>query len=92
MGHRRRRTSIEETTGEPAVSEVVTLDGVTEGPGGGEDLEHAGWPFNISRGAEGDKFKLDELAASGAQLLGRVIYEGFAKAWPSMTDLDGFAE
>ena len=29
-------------------------------------------------------FKLDELTAAGALLLGRVTYEGFAAAWPTM--------
>src|SRR5262249_29359311 len=37
----------------------------------------------ISRGEEGDKFKLDETMESDALLLGRVTYEGFAEAWPS---------
>jgi len=44
----------------------------------------AGWTFAISRGAEGDKFKLDEALDAEALLLGRVTYEGFAAAWPSM--------
>jgi dihydrofolate reductase len=30
--------------------------------------------------------KFDELAASGALLLGRVTYEGFAAAWPNMME------
>ena len=34
--------------------------------------------FEIERGDEGDKFKLDETMASEALLLGRVTYEGFA--------------
>ena len=55
-----------------------------EAPGGGEDYEHAGWTFEINRGAEGEKFKLDETFASEALLLGRVTYEGFAAAWPSV--------
>src|SRR5215204_2570096 len=70
--------------GKLVVSEFVTLDGVIEGPGGGEDFERQGWTFRISRGEEGDKFKLDETLESEALLLGRVTYEGFAAAWPSM--------
>ena len=66
------------------VTEFVSLDGVMEAPGGGENFKHAGWTFKISRGAEGEKFKLDETLASAALLLGRVTYQGFAAAWPSM--------
>jgi dihydrofolate reductase len=69
--------------GRIVITEFVSLDGVMEAPGGGEDYEHAGWTFEIDRG-EGDKFKLDETFASDALLLGRVTYEGFAAAWPSM--------
>jgi dihydrofolate reductase len=78
--------------GRIVVTEFVSLDGVIEAPGGGEDYKHAGWTFEIERGDEGDKFKLDELFEAEAQLLGRVTYEGFAAAWPSMTDEVGFAE
>jgi dihydrofolate reductase len=73
----------EERVGRIVVTEFVSLDGVMEGPGGGEDFRHAGWSFEINRGDEGDKFKLDETLSSEALLLGRVTYEGFAKAWPS---------
>jgi dihydrofolate reductase len=70
--------------GKIVVTEFVSLDGVIEAPGGGENFEHQGWTFEIDRGAEGDKFKLDEAFASEALLLGRTTYEGFAAAWPSM--------
>lgn len=70
--------------GRIVVTEFVSLDGVIQAPGGGEDYAHAGWTFAISRGDEGDKFKLDETMASEALLLGRNTYEGFAAAWPSM--------
>ena len=69
--------------GRIVVTEFVSLDGVMEDPGGSEDFEHGGWSLKISRGDEGDKFKLDEAFASAALLLGRVTFDGFAEAWPS---------
>jgi dihydrofolate reductase len=68
------------------VTEFVSLDGVIEAPGGGEDYKHGGWTFEIDRGPEGNKFKLDETLDADALLLGRVTYEGFAAAWPSRDD------
>gem|GEM_PF-5224818 len=64
-------------------SEYVTLDGVMEEPGR--------WRFQFWS-EESAKFKCDELFASDAMLLGRVAYQGFAKAWPAMTDEAGFAD
>jgi dihydrofolate reductase len=77
--------------GNVIVSEFVSLDGVMEDPGGAEKFEHGGW----SRSYGGDdiwKFKLDELMASDALLLGRITYEGFAAAWPSVKDEQGYAD
>ena len=71
--------------GKIVVTEFVSLDGVMGAPGGGEDFKHAGWTFAIERGAEGNKFKLDETFDTEALLLGRKTYEGFAAAWPSRT-------
>lgn len=65
------------------VTEFVSLDGVMEDPR---------WTFEFDRGDDGEKFKLDEVLASDALLLGRVTYEGFAEAWPSRTDEVGFAD
>ena len=78
--------------GKIVVSEFVTLDGVMEDPGGAEKFERGGWAFAFDRGAEGDKFKLDELMNADALLLGRKTYEGFAAAWPDRTDEMGFAD
>ena len=69
--------------GRIVVTEFASLDGVIEDPGGAEDFKHGGWSFEIDRGDEGNKFKVDETEASDALLLGRVTYEGFAEAWPS---------
>ncbi len=57
------------------VTEFVSLDGVIEEPR---------WTFQFERGPDGGKFKFDELFDSDALLLGRVTYQGFAQAWPSM--------
>ena len=69
--------------GRIVVTEFVSLDGVMEDPGGAEDYKYGGWTFEIDRGDEGNRFKLDETMQSDALLLGRVTYEGFAEAWPS---------
>jgi dihydrofolate reductase len=69
--------------GKIVVTEFVSMDGVIEDPGGSEDYEHSGWSFQLDRGEEGNKFKLDETMATDALLLGRVTYEGFADSWPS---------
>jgi dihydrofolate reductase len=68
------------------VSQFVSLDGVFEDPGGSEGWDRGGWAFEYDRGPEGDQFKLDEVMASDALLLGRTTYEGFAEAWPSRKD------
>jgi hypothetical protein len=70
--------------GKVVATEFVTLDGVMQDPGGSKEMERGGWSFKFDRGDEGEKFKLDELMASDAQLLGRITYQGFADAWPSM--------
>src|ERR1700743_1393694 len=68
--------------GKIVATEFISLDGVIEDPGGAEDYVHGGWTFEIDRGEEGNKFKLDELEEAEAQLLGGVTYEGSADAWP----------
>jgi dihydrofolate reductase len=57
------------------LTEFISLDGVIEEPR---------WTFEFERGPDGAQFKWDELFNSEALLLGRVTYQGFAQAWPSM--------
>src|SRR6266480_1535784 len=65
------------------VTEYLTLDGVFEEPG------HRSFEYFND---EAMQYKRDELFSSDVQLLGRVTYEGFAKAWPTMPDTGDFGE
>jgi dihydrofolate reductase len=60
----------------------VSLDGVVEEPAWTSEF----WNDELA------KYQYDQLFASDALLLGRVTYQGFAAAWPSMTDEAGFAD
>ncbi|MCU1656754.1 MAG: riboflavin biosynthesis protein RibD C-domain protein [Pseudonocardiales bacterium] len=62
--------------------EYLTLDGVMEEP------RWSGPYFNH----EVQQFQYDNLFESDALLLGRVTYEGFKAAWPTMSDEKGFAD
>jgi dihydrofolate reductase len=64
-------------------TEYVSLDGVFEAPG-----EWSGPYFDD----EVNQFKLEELQASDALLVGRKTYAEFFDAWPTVTDDTGFAE
>jgi dihydrofolate reductase len=77
--------------GKIVVAEFISLDGVIEDPGGAEGYAHGGWTFQYPDD-EGMGFKFQELMDCDALLLGRVTYEGFAKAWPDMKDDAGFAD
>jgi len=80
--------------GKLVVTEFLTLDGVMQDPGGAEKetFDRGGWAFRFERSEEGDRFKYDELMAADAQLLGRVTYDGFAKAWPTMEGTGEFGK
>jgi dihydrofolate reductase len=63
----------------------VTLDGVMEAPDRWQ-LQN-----NLFDEEMGGPIQ-EQLFAADALLLGRVTYQGFAAAWPSMTDEEGFAD
>jgi dihydrofolate reductase len=78
------------------VSEFVSLDGVMQAPGRSDEdtsgnFKHGGWIFRF-RDDQDPKYKLDELFASDALLLGRKTYEIFAAYWPKAKDAVGFAD
>jgi dihydrofolate reductase len=69
-------------------AEYVTVEGVMTDPGGVGEIEHGGWS-NAYLSDELAKYQSDQLFASDALLLGRVTFEGFAAAWPSMEEAEG---
>lgn len=64
-------------------TEYLSLDGMFEEPG------HWSLPFFNDQAAQ---FKSRELQASDALLLGRLTYQGFAAAWPTMEGTGEFGE
>jgi dihydrofolate reductase len=76
-----------------SITEFITLDGVIQDPGGAERdaFPEGGWSFKFPDDA-GGAYKLEELWAHDALLLGRATYDGFAAAWPEMTDEAGYAD
>ncbi|HLY13767.1 MAG TPA: dihydrofolate reductase family protein [Candidatus Limnocylindrales bacterium] len=64
-------------------STYITLDGFIDEPGR--------WSFPFWS-EEASQFKAQELFASDALLLGRITYEGFAAAWPTMEGTGAFGE
>ena len=60
----------------------VSIDGVVENPGWTGPF----WNDELAR------LQQDYLFASDALVLGRVTYEGFAAAWPTMTETGAFGE
>jgi dihydrofolate reductase len=67
------------------VSQFVSVDGVIEDPIGIEDLGRGEW-VRASSGADGAKYKLDEILATTAMLFGRRTYDSYAAAWPERDD------
>ncbi|MEV6811572.1 dihydrofolate reductase family protein [Micromonospora sp. NPDC051296] len=72
------------------VTEFMSLDGVIDSPGGGDDYPHAGWTFkDIQMDEAVYDIKGREQKEAGALLIGRVSYDAFAPVWPTMAE---FAE
>ncbi len=68
------------------VTELISLDGVVDSPGGGEH-PRAGWSFKeVDFDPAAYEIKGREQDEAAAMLLGRVSYQEFAPVWPGMTE------
>ena len=74
------------------VSEFMTLDGVMEAPGFEEHRDGKNAWALYGATEDQQRFKIDELFAAGAILLGRVTYEIWATYWPTAPKDAGFAD
>lgn len=77
--------------GKIIATQYISLDGVIQDPVGMEGSGLGDWTGPFKRGPKGDRFKHQELMDSGALILGRVTYDGFAAVWPTVNDPEGFA-
>jgi dihydrofolate reductase len=68
------------------VTEFISLDGVVEAPGGEPTHPHAGWTMAYGV-PDSYAYKLKETMDAESMLLGRNTYEGFAAAWPKLSDV-----
>ena len=67
----------------------VSLDGVVDSPGGGEQETHrsAGWTFqDLDWVEEAYEIKGREQEEAEAMMFGRVSYQAFAPVWPGMEE------
>ncbi len=72
------------------VTELISLDGVVDSPGGGEH-PHAGWTFTDVPFVEAAyDVKGREQDEAGALLLGRVSHDEFAPVWPTMEEFAAY--
>jgi dihydrofolate reductase len=76
--------------GKIVVTQLVSVDGVSDDPAGFEGFERGGWTLAPDsdgervalRGEEGEEFNASETRDSSALLLGRKTYVAFAGIWP----------
>jgi dihydrofolate reductase len=76
--------------GRIVVSELVSIDGVSDDPAGVEGFKRGGWASELDsdgkrvfvRGEDGEELVVAEARDSAALLMGRNTYEGFSVIWP----------
>ncbi|RWB73529.1 MAG: dihydrofolate reductase [Mesorhizobium sp.] len=68
--------------GRLVVSELMSIDGVSEAPGGEPGYRHTNW-VGKRHETKQIEHKFQEVLDHEALLVGRVTYESFAGAWPT---------
>lgn len=68
--------------GRLVVAEFISIDGVSEAPGGEPGYRHTNW-VGKRHEAKQIEHKFKEVLDHEALLVGRVTYESFAGAWPT---------
>jgi dihydrofolate reductase len=76
--------------GKIVITQLVSVDGVSDDPAGVEGTERGGWTFALDsdgervriRGEEGEELLVAENRDAAALLVGRNTYEFFAGFWP----------
>ena len=68
--------------GRLVVAEFISIDGVSEAPGGEPGYRHTNW-VGKRHDAKQIEHKFQEVLDHEALLVGRITYESFAGAWPS---------
>ncbi len=66
------------------VTELVSVDGVMEAPGGEPNYPHTGWAIDYM-GPEQIDFKMHETLEAESLLIGRITYESFLEGWSEQT-------
>ena len=78
--------------GKIVVTEFVSLDGVIEAPGGGEDYKHGGWTFEIDRGTGGRQVQARRAGRGRRAAAGPRHLRGLRRRLADDGDGAGFAE
>jgi dihydrofolate reductase len=68
--------------GRIVVSELISIDGVMEAPGGEPGYRHTNWVGKRHEAGQVE-YKFQEVLDHEALLIGRVTYESFAGGWPT---------
>ena len=75
------------------VTEIISLDGIVDSPGGESGYEHTGWTFKEVKPEQAAyELKDREQQEAGALMVGRVSWDAFHEVWPTMKEFARYNE